>query len=296
VVALGWQQFVRANPPMPPGPLDPREYPGAAALLNHAPTPKARMRPTVFEGPVDLPMTTFQHCITPNREVLSCEYGDLRATRTIALVGSSHPENWLPAFELLGLQHHFKVVTYVKMGCPLTLVDLPSYAATAFPECRKWSEDVLDRLAARRPNWVFTMGTRQLLDDGDNTPPEFVDVWSALTRRGLNVMVMRDTPWLRRSGVYFRAVDCLARGGSGVSCGMPRSGAFGPVNPAAGPAGAFPRVFPLDLTDAFCGPTQCRSVVGNMLVYRDEHHITASYMRTIAPALGSRVGAITRWW
>jgi hypothetical protein len=39
------------------------------------------------------------------------------------------------------------------------------------------------------------------------------------------------------------------------------------------------------MTDAICGPETCAPVVGNVLVWRDSHHLTASYSRTIAPAL-----------
>ena len=37
--------------------------------------------------------------------------------RTIALAGGSHAEHWITALDELGKQHHFKVVTYLKMGC-----------------------------------------------------------------------------------------------------------------------------------------------------------------------------------
>ena len=52
--------------------------------------------------------------------MINCTYGDKAATRTIALAGGSHAEHWITALDLLGRLHHFKVVTYLKMGCPLT--------------------------------------------------------------------------------------------------------------------------------------------------------------------------------
>ena len=80
------------------------------------------MRPTVLEAKDDLPETTTDGCISDfdNTDVINCTFGDKAATRTIALAGGSHAEHWITALDLLGQLHHFKVVTYMKMGCPLT--------------------------------------------------------------------------------------------------------------------------------------------------------------------------------
>ncbi|MCU1367708.1 MAG: conserved rane protein, partial [Ilumatobacteraceae bacterium] len=102
--------------------LNPQDYPGARALLTHERVPLLRMRPTVLESRDDLPPSTRDGCISDftNSAVLNCTYGDRAATQTIALAGGSHAEHWLTALDLLGRLHHFKVVTYLKMGCPLS--------------------------------------------------------------------------------------------------------------------------------------------------------------------------------
>ena len=41
----------------------------------------------------------------------------------------------------------------------------------------------------------------------------------------------------------------------------------------------------LDLSDYFCDATTCFPAAGNLLIYRDDNHITATYMRTLAPML-----------
>ncbi|WP_054813582.1 acyltransferase family protein [Nocardia arizonensis] len=298
VGAAGWQMLLRANPAHPPQALDTTSYPGAATLLDDGIEQRqAAMRPTVFEAAADAPAPTYDGCITPDREVRVCTYGDAQAERAIAVVGGSHSEHWLPAFEPLALEHHFRIVTYLKEGCPLTLSDQPSYAEYPFPECREWTEEVLGRLAETRPDWVFTTATRNRMHaDGDEVPPEYLDVWSALSDRGLRVLAIRDTPRLRRGGVLYRAADCLAHRGTAFSCGVERGTALDPRNPAEDLASAYPNVFPFDMSDAICRPDRCRVVEGNILIYRDEHHLTASYARSLASELGTRVGALTQWW
>ena len=76
------------------------------------------MRPTVLEAKQDLPETTEDGCISDfdNVDVINCSYGDKSATRTIALAGGSHAEHWITALDLLGKQHHFKVVDLPEDG------------------------------------------------------------------------------------------------------------------------------------------------------------------------------------
>lgn len=297
ISAVGWQVVLRANPAVPPQALDTARYPGAAALLSGAEYSPEPMRPTVFEGQADTPPPTTDGCITPNREVRTCVYGDPDAARSIAVVGGSHSEHWIPALELLGAEHGIRVISYLKEGCPVTLADQPSYAEWPFPECHEWSQEVLDRLAAEPPDWVLTLSTRYRKDGlGDEVPGEYLEVWSALQDRGLNVLALRDTPRLRRDGVLYRATDCLAHRGDPDSCGLDRAAALAARDPAEEPAAGYPNVYLLDLSDAVCRPQRCRVVEGNVLIYRDEHHLTASYARSLAPELGRQIGAITGWW
>jgi hypothetical protein len=38
----------------------------------------------------------------------------------------------------------------------------------------------------------------------------------------------------------------------------------------------------LDLADALCEDTRCPAEIGNVLVYLDDNHLTASYAATVA--------------
>ncbi|MFC9664533.1 acyltransferase family protein [Nocardia sp. NPDC127606] len=298
-VTAGWQfTVVQVKPPVAAGELDPAKYPGAEALASGATTPDEPMQPTVFAAPTEVPPPTADGCIADwdTREVVTCSYGDTDADRTLALVGSSHAEHWLPALQVLATEHSFRIQVYLKMGCPLTLADDATYKGEPIPDCRDWSAEVIDRLDADRPDWVFTTGTRPRDEGGDETPTDYLHVWAALSDRGLNVVAVRDTPWLRRGTVRYKATDCLAGGGNRTSCGMRREDALDPVNPGLEPASAFPSVFPIDLTDAVCEPTLCAVAEGNILIYHDEHHLTASYSRSLAGPLGRALQPILGWW
>ena len=107
---------------------------------------------------------------------------------------------------------------------------------------------------------------------------------------------MRDTPWLVRGGRPFFPADCLADGGNGISCGIRRSDVLSATNPTEAWVARFPLLKPLDMSDAVCRKDVCRAVEGNILLYHDSHHISKTYMRTMANELGRQIGAATHWW
>jgi hypothetical protein len=107
---------------------------------------------------------------------------------------------------------------------------------------------------------------------------------------------MRDTPWLVRNGKPFRPADCLAKGGDAESCGIKRSAVLSDRNQTLDFVDQFPGLKVLDMSDAVCRDDVCRAVEGNVLVYHDAHHLSATYMRTMTPELGRQIAAATGWW
>lgn len=298
-----WREHVtvqRANGKELSG-LSSRDYPGARALINNAKVPKLPMRPTVLEAKNDLPETTDDGCIADfdNVDILNCTYGDKEATRTIALAGGSHAEHWITALDLLGRIHHFKIVTYLKMGCPLTTEENPLVMGDnrPYPNCREWNEKVMPKLLADHPDYVFTTSTRPWnIKDGDVMPGFYIGIWQKFADAGIDVLAMRDTPWLVRDGKPYFAADCLADGGDSISCGMKRAEVLSDHNPTLDFVQQFPNLKPLDMSDAVCRADICRVVEGNVLMYHDSHHISTTYMRTMTNELGRQMAAATGWW
>ncbi|WNG90285.1 acyltransferase family protein [Mycobacterium sp. ITM-2016-00317] len=281
--------------------LPERDYPGARALTNRLRVPELPMRPSVLEARDDLPATTQDGCISDflNPDIINCIYGDPDALRTIALAGGSHAEHWITALDMLGMRHGFRVVTYLKMGCPLTTELVPTIAISdnPYPQCHQWNQDVMNKLVADRPDFVFTTTTRPRIDGpGDIVPEGYLGIWDTFAASGIPVLGMRDTPWLVRNGWLRDPADCLARGGDAVSCGVKRSWALSDVNPTLAYTEQYPLMRPLDLSDAVCDATDCRAAEGNVMVYHDSHHVSATYMRTMADELGRQLRVATGWW
>jgi peptidoglycan/LPS O-acetylase OafA/YrhL len=282
--------------------LNPQDYPGARALTEHVRVPALPMRPTVLEVKDDIPVSTRDGCISDfvNPAVVNCAYGDVAATRTIALAGGSHAEHWLPALDLLGRMHHFKVVTYLKMGCPLSTEEVPLIMGNNAPymQCREWVQRTMKKLVVDRPDYVFTTTTRPWnIKTGDVMPATYIGIWQTLSDNNIPILGMRDTPWLVKDGKPFDPADCLAKkGGSPQSCAVKRSDVLSDRNQTLDFVTQFPLLKVLDMSDAICRADVCRPVEGNILIYHGAHHLSPTYVRTMANELGSQIGAGTGWW
>ncbi len=77
-------------------------------------------------------------------------------------------------------------------------------------------------------------------------------------------------------------------------CASPRdkvlAGGGGPAHEAA--ARSNDKVHLVDLNSAICPRERCSPVIGGVLVYRDNNHITATYAATLAPRLGAALDRV----
>ena len=87
------------------------------------------------------------------------------------------------------------------------------------------------------------------------------------------VVELRDTPQM-----YASYKDCLSAG-DWSSCYRPRDEALAGM---AAAAMAHPHFHRLDLSGALCGAAECRASAGDMIIYRDRNHISASFAATLS--------------
>ncbi len=277
--------------------LDPRVYPGARALLENAPVPHVDPQPSPLQVVKDLPATSFNGHISDFKDdgVHVGVYGDPLATKTIALAGGSHAEMWITALDILGKQNHFKVKTYLKMGCPLSTELIPKQAGVPYPQCHDWVEKVVPQIIADRPDAVFTNSTRPRdYEPGDWVPDDYLPIFDQFGEAGIPVLGIRDTSWPHNGEGSINTPDCLSNNNVD-ECSTSRASSFAPTNPTLDIVRDHPNVLPLDLTDGMCTETQCPAVVGNIIVYHDLHHLSATFVRSLVPELQRQMQAALPW-
>lgn len=218
---------------------------------------------------------------------LSCVYGNSTAAHTIAVVGGSHSAQWIPALQDILAGTDWKIVTYTKSSC--LFVGMGGGQAIANEAaCDEWNKRVMARLVETHPDAIFTTSSRAEAGD-EAIPPGWSAQMRLVAAAGIDTIAIRDTPWMG-----FDVAECVEQYGSDAAqCRRERSTLLDDDNPAAA-IGALEGAHFLDLTDRFCDARWCYPVSGNVLMFHDKHHISASYAKTLAPILAEQLLPILR--
>jgi hypothetical protein len=275
------------------------DYPGAAAMLagTKREVPDLPFIPALVNVNGDVATAYAERCI-PNIsgvEVQTCEYGNPDAAVRIAVVGDSHAVHWLPAFQELARRLDIRIVGIAKNACMTS--GLPVYNGALnrpYTECNKWTANVIDYLKKQDFDYIVLSQSQGHYVDGRKEEGKAANakliaagmakVWSELEGKDSKIIVFRSTPWQPTE-----VRDCVA-GKSAPYRGCTAAPVEALYDDAMSQLARL-RHYPLiDFTDLFCNETDCPAVIGNVFVYRDSHHVTATYMRTLAPMVAKRMG------
>ncbi|RUV00241.1 acyltransferase [Mesorhizobium sp. M6A.T.Cr.TU.017.01.1.1] len=258
-------------------------YPGPAALLSHAPVPDdVNLLPPLARLKRDLPVAYLSKCHQEEgAEPTKCSLGDPAGARAIVLVGDSHAAQWIPALDKIAKDRKFRLITFTKSACPFSRVPIVAYGKP-YVSCAEWRENVLAEIIKLRPYLTFTSQSGYSAVPQEQMVEGLRSLWSKLTQTGSQIVAIRNTPYIR-----FDPGDCLRT--TPTKCFTKRSEVESNSTFALAAKSQKNVVF-VDMTDAICGPLLCPAVAGNIIVWRDLHHLTASYSLALAPYLASRAG------
>ncbi|MER8658214.1 acyltransferase family protein [Mesorhizobium sp. LNJC405B00] len=259
-------------------------YPGPAALLTGAAVPDdVDLLPPLARLRRDVSRLFSAGCQQnlKGAKPVGCVLGDPAGPKTIVLVGDSHAAQWGPALNKIARDRKYKLVSFSKSACAFARAPTKS-DGKPYPSCYEWREKVLAEILKLRPLAVITSQSNAGSVPDDLMIEGLRNVWSELTEAGPQIIVIRNTPLMR-----FEPGDCLSA--TPAKCFTKRSDAE-LNNLLALAAEGQKNVRVVDMTDALCGPELCPAVVGNMIVWRDTGHLTATYSLALAPYLAPRLG------
>ena len=222
-----------------------------------------------------------------------CFYGPKDATLTVALVGDSHAAHWFPALERLAGERGWRLVPFTKYSCPF--VDLRIYSAwlkREYTECEAWRGNVVKALRELKPDLIVVTSHRwfpTIVAGDDDATRQGEAMARLLDQLPGRIALLADTPLSR-----YDVPACLSRNLDDIRrCATDRAYAFGSKPMARERVAArFTGAALLSLSDVICpGKGKCPAVVDGMIVYRDDHHLTATFAESLAPILGERLPA-----
>jgi peptidoglycan/LPS O-acetylase OafA/YrhL len=280
-------------------------YPGAAALYADAPSP------TPATGPAFIPdlMVARQsvpdmygrncHVPRPVREITPCvfepEGGEGAPDYLVMLIGDSHAGQWLPAFQEIAKSRGWTIISHTKSSCPVIDADL-IVGQTVYPECRDWGNLVVADVLARKPDLMVTAMITNHFVDGAKSAGQNQRMladglkrsWTPLAEAGIPIVAIAGTPRMTTS-----VPDCLAENPQSPDvCGRDTNEALGRDEAIqAASAEMSGQVRLIDMSEGICKQSFCPAVAGNIVVYRDENHLTVEYSRTLGALLSQKLEA-----
>lgn len=238
-------------------------------------------------------------CLVEQRDTRSgpCVYGDRTSATTAVLFGDSHAAQYFPALETVAKSRGWRIVVLTKSGCtPADVAMWNGQFRRQYRECGRWRANALARIDRERPALILVgnLNAHAVMRDGDRLDRResaralesgMVRTLKRLRATRASVAVITDNPrpTLDVRGCVSKSLTSLR------DCAFTRKEAFAhtPVNTRA--AKRVPGVRRIDPTPVLCPTRLCPAVIGNVLVYRNTAHITATYMGTLAPWLGKRL-------
>lgn len=230
-------------------------------------------------------------CMIDQREMRwpTCVYGKRKSKRRVTLFGDSQAMQWFPPLRQLARRHGWRLVGRTRAGCPPAAIHFSH-------RCDKWRKKSLRLIERRDRPDVVVVGTGVIygvVKDGRRLGLKASrriqrkrlarTLWR-LRRTGARVVVMKTLSW-----APFDVVACVEENMRKLrKCAFQRKQ---PTN-AVFEARAAKRVRGAKLVDArsrICLPKICPAVIDDMLVYRDPKHLSATFARSLAPWLDTRL-------
>jgi hypothetical protein len=209
--------------------------------------------------------------------------------RTIVAVGNSHVQQWLAAITPIAEESNWAVVAILKGGCQYV-----AYSEELAPECNEHNAQATDYILQLRPDAVFTTGTYSITEAPyELLPGGFSRGASDLIAQDIPVIAIRDNPRFSQN-----MAECVERLGMSSDACNPRDAearATADVSPIAQMADITPGLATMDLDDYFCVSGTCPAVIGNVRVYMDDNHLSATYARTLRPFFEEQFRDATGW-
>jgi hypothetical protein len=205
-----------------------------------------------------------------------CTWGDRSADRTMVVVGDSHAQMWLSGLIRFSRDQHYRLIPLVKDGCS------PSVLNRGGP-CTGWYHWVVGEVGKLHPSLVVLS-----------------QYWSGWGPQGLSTELHDLRPLAPQMALIedpparpVDAVDCLlTTDATRQTCTFPITSREQATYASVKQEAATANVRYVPTLQWICAYGACPGVVGNVVTFRDKHHLTETYARLLAQPLAAKMAGV----
>ncbi len=238
------------------------------------------LSPTLVDAKSDIPRVYGDGChlwVGDYTIPETCTFGT-GSRPVIAVMGDSHAAQWVEPLALAADRGEITLVSLTSSGCAPFPLPYSESAGRSAADCQRWREAALAKVRAVQPDTLILSATFFAgLESGTDRASAYasgVAEFLATVPVGTRVAYISDTARMSAD-----PVECAAAHRNDLgSCGRTRVDATRPevaqaIRVAVESAGG--EFF--DPVPYMCSDTECGIVVGDILIYRDNDHITKTF-------------------
>lgn len=209
------------------------------------------------------------------------------ATKRIVVLGDSHAQQYLAALAPIAEARGWELVSLLMPACRFG-----AESGTRNAECNAYNRASAAYVLENRPDAVFTVASLTHEEAPFETEvPEYLEGIRPIAEAGIEVVGIRDNPRFP-----INMPECVQRQGlDAPACNPPLRESLVEPSPLEAYRGKVDGLYLMDLSDFICVGGICPAVVGNIYVYKDDNHLSRTYVESMIPMFEERLLAATGW-
>jgi hypothetical protein len=224
-------------------------------------------------------------CAAAIQEPVLCDFGNIDAQQTVVIVGGSHAAHFMDGLLEVFDPRIWKITTVLKRGCRFK--DYPNEPPGRYTnDCVIWSAAAFEYIQETQPTAIVMLGTttatmgRETISKGLRS---MVRLASANTE---NLIVLRDTPRFPKS--HAKCLNSKPRK-SFADCVFTLNRDFERITTPRFQLSENSNSAIVHLNPYICINFKCPAAVSDILIYRDNDHLTPTFAKQLAPVIAYQI-------
>ncbi|MDJ0321339.1 acyltransferase family protein [Pseudarthrobacter sp. PS3-L1] len=207
--------------------------------------------------------------------------------KRIVVLGDSHAQQFMAALEPIAQERGWEVISLLRGSCRFG-----AQSESRDQDCNAFNRASSNYVLDQRPDAVFTVATMTHAEEPYETAVDgYLEGVRPFSDAGIDVVGIRDNPRFD-----FSMAECvLDQGPEAEACNPSIEESLAAVSPLEEFHDTLENLSLMDMSDFFCAEGVCPAVVGNIFVYKDDSHLTKSYVESMVPMFRERLLAATGW-
>ncbi|GAB4447833.1 MAG: acyltransferase family protein [Anaerolineae bacterium] len=256
---------------------------------------QARFTQVIDEIPVIYTSGCHANFFEVGPNIDKCTSGPVNASRVLVLFGDSHAAQWYPALEQMASEQGWQLISLTKSAC--SAIDGPKFnqrMGRDYQECAIWRKAALLKIQELRPDLVIVSSSIAQVLNRNEWQAGMERVLNLLSETSRSVVLLRDTPY-----PGFDVPRCLARHKWGINivpvpaCEIKQENraSLELYNVQQQIAERYHNVFVIDMGPYICPKMPCGLERDELILYRDSHHLSVSFVKSLAEPLSMQLSS-----